>query len=241
MPDESKARLFELSHFRPRFESLIYALAWGLPACMATFHPLLIALMPCGGFLAFGLQICMDRVRPTLTMGADGFSIRSRAQERFVPWADFVCFEKAPRGIIALTRDGWVPLGRTGVTFDEARQRLIREHKPHETLKQLEEAAQHWRQERAKPRTLRLLETHDEEQWPTILEKAAQSGFRTSGITQANLRDDLLSPNTPPPLRELLAETLKIRVEEDAIEETIETFASARSKAVLRSLLANAD
>lgn len=245
MPGKTKAQSFELAAFRPSFEAARYAILFAALAASAVFAmlsesyvavPLLLAFY----FGGFGLQVWMDRVRPTLTMGADGFSIRSRAEERFVAWTDFVRFEKAPRGLIAITQDGWVPLGRTGVTFDEALKRLIREQ-PRETLKQLEEAAQHWRQERAKPRILHLFEAHDEAQWPTILEKAAQSDFRTSGITQSHLCDDLLNPDTPPGLRELLAKTLPIRVEESDVAEAIEAFASERSKEVLRSRLADAD
>lgn len=242
MPKDAKARSFVLAAFRPPFESALYALAWTLPAalgiCALYYQPILaLLLVNLGVFSGFGLQIWMDRIRPTLTMGVDGFSVRTTGKEWFVAWTDFVSFEKTPRGLMALTQDGWVPLGRTGITFDDARQKLIREHKPRETLLELEEAAKYWRQETAKPRIMPLLEGHDKEQWSTILEKAAQSDFRTSGITQSHLRDDLLNPETPPALRELLAKTLKVRIEEDVVEDTIEAFASERSKKALRSLL----
>ncbi|MFT5356131.1 MAG: hypothetical protein ACI9KE_003354 [Polyangiales bacterium] len=241
MPGESKARSFVLAAFRPPFESMLYGLALTLPAAAALlatldksyFAPPLVAV---GCSIGLWLN-WLSSIRSTLTMGVDGFSVCRRAKERFVPWTDFVRFEKGPRGIVTLTSNGWVSLGRAHVISDKAMMQRDREYGMGETLKQLEEAAKQWRQQRAKPRTLQLLEGHDERQWSTILEKAAQSDFRTSGITQSHLRDDLLNPETPPALRELLAKTLKVRIEEDVVEDTIEAFASERSKKALRSLL----
>ncbi|MFK8003394.1 MAG: hypothetical protein AB8H86_27735 [Polyangiales bacterium] len=245
MPDEEKAQSFELAAFRPRFEAVLYALAWALPAGAVLFAMLNESYIAAPFFVAFyfsgfGLHIWTNRIRSTLTMGVDGFSIRRRGKERFVRWTDFVSFDKAPRGLIALTQDGWVPLGRTLVVWDKTIRRH-REHKPRETLKLLEEAAKHWRQERAKPRILQLLEGHDEAQWPAVLKKAAQSDFRTSGITQMHLVEDLLNPETPPVLREVLVKTLKFRIEEDVVEDALETFASERSMKALRSAIAKGE
>lgn len=234
MPDEEKARFFELSSVAPASETALFALAW-----FALVAGTVFALVQGSFFVAFALTVfwmlggffvrgSMERKPSSLTVGVDGFTVAGPSNERFVPWAEFLRFEETRQGTVAVTNDAWLPLGRVyswnGVA---ARNRDTRVPM---TIADLEEAAKHWRQERAKPRILQLLEGHDEAQWPAVLKKAAQSDFRTSGITQTHLVEDLLNPETPPVLREVLVKTLKFRIEEDVVEDALETFASERSE-----------
>lgn len=123
------------------------------------------------------------------------------------------------------TKTGWVALGRQLSGTDEVEQLIIAEGE--------------WRDEHAQPHLTALLHDHAEKDWPRILERAAQGDFCTSGITQTHLLEDLLNPNTPPAVRELLAKTLQIRVEQDEVEDALKVFASSRSKRALHRLLAD--
>ena len=173
-------------------------------------------------------------------MGKDGFSIRRLWRERFVPWSEFEGFESTPRGIVAHTVGGRLPIGRARVVLDEG-TKSPREQTQLDTLGKLYSAARDWREERPKPRVLQLLDGHPQAAWPAVLSRAVDGDFRTSGITQTHLRDDLLNPDTPPALREVLAKTLKVRIEEDVVEDAIEVFASERSKNALRSVIAKGE
>lgn len=93
------------------------------------------------------------------------------------------------------------------------------------------------RVDREVPRALPFVDGHNEKQWPELLERATQGDFRTNGITQTHLLEDLLNPDTPPALRELVAKTLKVRVEPTDLKNANEVFASERSKKALRHML----
>ena len=172
-----------------------------------------------------------------VTMGVDGFSMRQRKKARFVSWTDFSHFEVAKRGIVARTKDGsTVEMGGAGLRdgAQSIEQKFIQ--RP-ETVNALTNAAEEWQHERTRPRLSELLEGQAEDDWGRILERALDGDFRTNGITQSQLEEDLLHPDTPPPLRELLAKNLRVRVEEAAVEEAIEAFASERSQKALKALL----
>lgn len=237
-------QVFQLRPFRPRFETLLYAGTFILPVILLTvFLPLPWAALGVWASIPPSALLAMwhNRAKVSLTMGADGVSILRFGRERFVRWADFQRFESTPRGIVAHTSEGSVPLGRALVVPGEPRayvhQNKDRQLSQIDTLNELEMAATHWRQERAKPRIVQLLEGHAESEWAAAVERAVQGDYRASGITQSNLLEDLLNPDTPPALRELLAKSLRVRVEETEVEEAIEVFASERSKKTLRGLL----
>ena len=175
-------------------------------------------------------QLYLHRPDWLVQFGKDGLSIQRFTGEEFIPWARFEGFIETNRGIHAKTPDGDVPVG--GIP-----------RSPEESLGALRRAAELAR-ERATPRlphVLTLIEGHDESRWPELLERAAAGDFRAKSITEMHLRDDLLNPNTPPALREVLANTLKIRVDVSETMDTIATLASERSRRALRSLLADAD
>lgn len=179
----------------------------------------------------FALQMVMNLARWRLRLGEDGISVQRFGRERFVPWKHFLSFEKTSRGILAETRQGSVQLGRPHPNHTHVG--------PIKIFQKLTELADELRVEREAPRALPFVDGHNEKQWPGLLERATQGDFRTNGITQTHLLEDLLNPDTPPALRELVAKSLSVRVEEADIENAIEVFASERSKKALKSLLKN--
>ncbi|MFK8003395.1 MAG: hypothetical protein AB8H86_27740 [Polyangiales bacterium] len=174
-------------------------------------------------------QLYLHRPDWLVQFGNDGLSIQRSTGEEFIPWTRFEGFIETNRGIHAKTPDGDVPIG--GIP-----------RSPEESLGALSRAAELAQKRPPKlPHVLTLIEGHDESRWPELLERAAAGDFRTNSITEMHLRDDLLNPDTPPALREVLASTLKVRVDVGETIDAIATLASERSKKALRSLLADAD
>ena len=238
MQDKDARTVFEIKLLphRLRFETLIFMALLCLPilTCVTSatlrLERDLVMTLTCITFaFPFVLQVVMNLARWRLRLGDDGISVRRFGREHFIPWKDFLSFEKSTRGILAKTRSGDVRLGRPHPNHTHVGSVKI--------FQKLKALADELRVEREAPRALPFLEGHAEKQWPELLKRAAQGDFRKSGITQTHLLEDLLNPDTPPALRELVAKTLKVRVEDADLQQTIEVFASERSKKALQSLL----
>lgn len=238
MQHKDEPSLFEIKllPYRLPFETLIFMALLALPilTCLISaalrLDPDIMMPLTFGTFaVPFVLQAVMNLARWRLRLGEDGVSVRRFGRESFIPWKQFLSFEKSRRGILAKTRRGDVQLGRPHPNHTHVG--------PIKIFEKLKVLAGELQVDRETPRSLPFLEGHDEAQWPELLERAAQGDFRTGGVTQSHLLEDLMNPDTPPALRELLAKSVKIRVEPADVEDAVEVFASERSKKALRHLL----
>lgn len=214
-----------LRPYRPPLAEASYAFLLVLPviaSVLALWLPAFIAIPLFGVSLAapVSFQLFLHRPDWVVGLGQDGLSVLHDGREQFVPWNQFVGFVRNHRGIVAKTREGDVPLG-CGTSV----------------MARLKTMTARLRSEREGPNVMSLLVDQDEEHWPLIIERAAQGDFRSHGITQAQLIEDLLNPATPPAMREALASGLRVRVPEADVQDTIKVLASERSRKTLHCLL----